>query len=169
VSIHINVGDDWIRFTDAPGLEVLDTGFAWARGGVNRAISILDRGRLEGALRKRDAFSMQLTGDALGSVSYETGYSVSYETGYKESPGDPLGRIHQQIKTMALRVALGKDGLEILVSGDLDDYDPVTIAEHREKRRSQLQPRRAYALHASMPWAMLAVMGFSFADRVWNL
>jgi len=159
VSTHLD--HESITFTDAPGLEVLDSGFASARG-VDRSLTIalLDRGSLARALRKRDAFSMQFAGDALGHVAYKTGYA--------HSSGDVLGRILQQIKSMSLHVALSKNGLEISVSGELDVFDPVQFAEHREKRGSQLQPLHAYSLQTIIPWALLTVMGVSFADRAMN-
>jgi len=118
---------------------------------------MFDRGKLEKALRQRDAFSIKLAGDVLGSARYQTGYA--------EEPGDPLGWINQAIKSMSLRVTLGKDGLGISADGELADFDPVEFAKHREKRNSQLKPFHAYAVQATMPWALLVARGFSFAHR----
>jgi hypothetical protein len=156
VSIHFE--HDQIAFWDARRLEVLDTGFARSDAlSRHLAVAMFDRGKLEGALRQRNAISIQLAGTALGSVRYQTGYA--------EEPGDLLGWINQAIKTMSLRMAMGKDGLGISADGELDDFEPVEFAKHREKRNSQLKPLRAYSVRATMPWALLVARGFSFAYR----
>jgi hypothetical protein len=156
VSIHFE--NDQIGFWDARRLEVLDTGFARSDAlSRHLIVAMFDRGKLEGALRQRNAISIQLAGNALGSVRYQTGYAEEF--------GDPLGWINQTIKTMSLRMALGKDGLWISADGELDDFDPVEFAEHREKRNSQLKPLRAYCVQATMPWALLVAREFSFAYR----
>jgi hypothetical protein len=66
---------------------------------------------------------MEMAGDALGSARYLTGYSWE--------PGDRFTWIHQQIKTLSLRLALRKNGLEIAADGELDDFDPTEFAAHR--------------------------------------
>jgi hypothetical protein len=154
-------GLDEIHFADAPNVKVLDNGFAGSSG-LTRSltIGILGRGKLEREFRQRDTLAMQIAGDALGSVRYGTGYD--YE------PGDPLGWIHQQIRTLSLRLALGKSGLELSADGELDDFDPAEFAAHKEKRNSRLKSLHAYALRATMPWALLAAREFSFANRASN-
>jgi hypothetical protein len=72
------------------------------------------------------------------------------------------------MKTMSLLMALGKDGLEISADGELDDFDPLEFASHREKRNSQLKPLHGYSVRATMPWALLVARGFSFARRAQN-
>lgn len=152
-------------FSDAPKLTVLNTGFAGSGGSeLSLTLEVLNRRRLEcafhqryGTFRQRDKISLRLEGDALGSVRYPTGYA--------EEAGDPLGWIHQPIKTLSLNMTLGKDGLEISADGELDDFEPAEIAFHREKRNSQLKPLRAYSLRATIPWALLVARGFSFAYR----
>jgi hypothetical protein len=138
---------------------MLESGFAMNHGS-NRwlTLGILGRSGLEKELRDRDALSMQLAGDAVGSVRYTTGYP--------DGPGDPLGWIGQKIRTMSLSAILGNDGLQISAEGELEDFEQAEIARHREQRKSQLKPVRNYVLEATMPWALLAARGFSFAYRV---
>jgi len=156
VSIHFDYDQIW--FNDARRLEVLDTGFARSDG-VNRSLTVamFDRGKLEDVLRQRDAISIRLEGNAIGSIRYRTPYA--------EEPFDPLGWIHQTIKTMSLHMALGKDGLEISADGELDGFDPLEFAAHQEKRDSKLKPLSTYSVRATMPWALLVARGFSFARR----
>jgi hypothetical protein len=159
--VSIDFDSDHVRFKDARGLEVLDTGFARHSGSSREVtVSILNQKRLEKALQQRDAFSIQLAGNAIGSVRYETGYG--------QRTFDPFGWIQQSIKTITLSVALGKDGLAISAEGELDEFDPVELAQHREERNSQLKPLHAYALQATMPWALLAARGIRLPKRVWN-
>jgi hypothetical protein len=69
------------------------------------------------------------------------------------------------MKSMSLHVALGKNGLEISVSGELDGFDPVEYAEHRKMGGIELQPLRAFAFQTTFPWAWLTVIGARYADR----
>lgn len=153
------LSDRQIGFSDAPGVEILDNGFARARGS-DRWFNLETIGRsiLERELQSRDALSMVWSGDAIGSVRYRTEYA--------EEPGDPLGSIGQRIRTISLQAALQREGLKLSAEGDLYDFDPVVIAEHREMRGSKLQPVRSYTLEAILPWALLAARGFAFADKV---
>jgi hypothetical protein len=152
-------GPDTIHFSDTSDLVMLESGFA-ANHGSNRwlTLAILGRSGLEKEFRDRESLSMQLAGDALGSVRYTTGY--------EREAGDPLGWIGQKIRTMSLSARLGNDGLQISAEGEFDDFEPAEIARHRKQRNSQLKPIRNYVLEATMPWALLAARGFSFAYRV---
>jgi hypothetical protein len=157
VSVHFDYPDA-IRFNDAPRLEILDNGFARSSGIIRvLEIGVFGRPKLEQELRLRDSLTLQLTGDALGYVRYETGYADEF--------GDLLGWIHQEIKTMALSMTLAKPGLEITATGELNGFDPAEFARHREERDSQLKPLETYSLRATLPWALLAARGFRFADR----
>jgi hypothetical protein len=159
--VSVLFGNDGIRFSEARRLEILDTGFARSTGSqLNMTLAMFDREWLETKFRQRDTISIQLAGDAIGSVRYSTGYA--------EEPGDPLGWIHQTIKTMSLNMTLGKGGLEIMADGELNNFDPLEFAAHRERRNSRLMPRHAYSLRAAMPWALLVTRGFSFARRAIN-
>lgn len=155
------IGFDEISFGGQLSVMVLDDGFAGGSA-FNRFLTIatLGRSKLERELQQRDTLAMQMAGEALGSARYLTGYS--------REPGDRFTWIHQQIRTLSLRLALGKNGLEIAADGELDDFDPAEFAAHREERNSQLKPLRRYTLRARMPWALLIAREFSFADRVKN-
>jgi hypothetical protein len=157
LSIHF---DDWnqMKFWDATRVEFLDNGFARSSAlHRNLILTTLGRGQLELEFRRRDTLSVQLEGDALGSVRYQTGYP--------DEPGDPFGWISQPVKTASLRLALGRGGLALSADGELGEFDVDEFARHRKKRNSQLKPLKTYALRATMPWALLAARGFGFADR----
>jgi hypothetical protein len=76
--VSIDFGSDHVRFNDAAGLEILDTGFA-RHSDTSREITVssLNQKVLEKALQRRDAFLIQLAGNEIGSVRYETGYGGS--------------------------------------------------------------------------------------------
>ncbi|TAL83405.1 MAG: hypothetical protein EPN75_01155 [Beijerinckiaceae bacterium] len=151
---------DQIMFSDAPGLEVLDTGFARNRARQRHVNLIMfDRKWLEKMLRQRDEFSIELSGSAIGSVRYQLA---------NKDFRDPLSRITQPIKTMALCMALESEGLRISAEGELDDFDQAEMAKHREKGDWELKPVRAYSMQATLPWALLIAREFSFADRAKN-
>jgi hypothetical protein len=156
VSIHFY--EDHIGFFDARRSTALDTGFATSWG-MARCLSIamFRREKLERALQHRSSISIKLEGDLLGEISYQAGYG--------DEPGDPLRQIRQPIKSMSLHMALGTDGLEILSDGELDHFDPIELAHHKEMRNSQLKPLRTYSVKAAMPWALIVARGFSFASR----
>jgi len=141
-------------------LMVFDDGFAASRwsSDIYLTIASLGRAKLEKELRQRDTFAVQMTGEGIGSLRYGTGY------GYE--PSDRFNWIVQQFGTLSLRLALGKDGLEISADGELCDFDPIDFAAHRKERNSQLKPLRTYALKTTVPWALLVARGFSFAYRI---
>jgi hypothetical protein len=159
--LYVDLGEGLTPFhcSDAPRVELLDSGFARS-GGQTRYLgfTMLDREKLELALRRRDEVSLTMAGDALGSVQYETGY--------RWEPSDQLGRIGQQVKTLSFSAILGSDGLRISAEGELHDFDPAEFARHKAERNSQLKPLRSYALGAIVPWAFLVCRNFSFADRM---
>jgi hypothetical protein len=93
VSVHFAARDqfrfalaDKIQFADAPHLEILGDGFVRSRG-MDRFLTIAMFGRemLEQQFQRKDAMSLRLAGDALGSVRYRTGYG--------DEAGDPLSWI----------------------------------------------------------------------------
>lgn len=161
VTIHFDHLDDqrMISFRNAPNVEMLKNGFArcWD---FDRELSIYVFGRrmLENHFMRRDLFSMELSGDDLGSVRYKTGYGTGHS--------DPLRWIHQQIKTMSFRALLDKSGLKISVNGELDDFEPAEFSHHKEQKNSQLIPVQTYTLEATMPWALIVARGFRFARRI---
>jgi len=160
--VTIHFVNDGISFSDARNLLVLDTGFAWSFAETIRyfTLAMFDREKIEKTFSQQDAISMELAGDGLGKVRYRTGYAVDI--------ADRLGWIDQTIKTMSLRMALGTEGLGISAIGQLNDFDPVEFAEHKQKRNSQLKPIRTYSLQASIPWALLVARGFGFAHKAAN-
>ena len=129
---------------------------------MHRYLSIAAFGadKLEREFRRdgQQTFSIALRGDGLGRVRYSTGYA--------DEPGDPLGWIHQRIRTLSFEATLGEAGLELAAEGELYDFDAAEIALHRERRNSRLKPVDGFAVSTTMPWALLVARSFSFAYRM---
>jgi hypothetical protein len=163
--LHMNINglkEGSVYFTNAPNVQIRDNGFA--HSAINTrfvTIPMLGRRMLEW-FDRRDTLSLQLTGDALGEVGYAIdhhGRVVGPNLVYHMRPDV----VRQQIRTISLRMAMEKNGLEISVDGELNDYDPAGNPRHRTR---QVKPIRTYAVTAVVPWALLMANGFRFADRV---
>jgi hypothetical protein len=147
-----DIDEGSFTFSDAPRLQLFDSGFVLSAI-PDRQVTIAILRQVVRELLRRDAVSMRMAGDALGRVYY-----AFDETGRLRP-----NRVFQHIKTMSLRMMLGRDGLEIAVDGELCDYDP---AENPQHRHQQVTPVRTYACEATMPWALLAARGLELAKRV---
>jgi hypothetical protein len=145
-----------IHFSDASNVELLDNGFASSTISV-RSLTIARIGgsALQHWFREKDSLSIELAGDALGHV----GYAVD------DTERLAPNLVSQMIRTMSVRMMLGKSGLEISAEGELKDFDPAENLRHRTHPNLRLGPVRTYSLSATVPWAFLAARGFGFADR----
>jgi len=161
-----NIGDNFLRpyddclhFGDASYSGLNDSGFVHTQG-ANYWISIdvVGRNQFEQVFRTNDKLSMSLQGDGLGSIRYYTRY------GHYHS--DPFKFIQQTIKSLVLNAVLNERGLVITIDAKLNDFDSELIAEHRRERDSKLLPYKNFNMHVILPWSLLLVRRFSFANKV---
>lgn len=154
-----SIGEENLYVSEAPETQLLDNGFARFRGPSNCgfAINTVGRTKLEKVFFGQDTMNLDSAGDGLGTVSYLTGYG--------DEPSDSFRQIKQSFKNLSFHALLSKAGLEIKIDGELNDFDPKLIEEHRQKRHSRLQPCSSFSIRTTMPWAFLLVRGFSFARK----
>lgn len=157
--VYSLIGEENLNVCAAPETQLLDNGFARFRGPSNGqfAINTVGRTKLEKAFFDQDTMDLDSAGDGLGEVSYLTGYG--------DEPSDSFRKIKQSFKNLSFHAVLSKAGLEIKIDGELNDFDPKLIEEHRQKRHSRLQPCSSFSIRTTMPWAFLLVRGFFFARK----
>jgi len=148
-------------FSDNARVRVLESGFV-ETGGISSSnyhfnLHAVGRRVMNKILNKKDSLSLSFMGDGLGEIVYETGTRME--------PGDPLGSIRQQLKSLNFQANLTSEGLEIKGSGEIDDFDPEVIEEHRRERNSKVMPCRDFTFQMTLPWALLLIRGFTFAQK----
>ena len=157
--LHIvinQLGSESISVFDAPRVGVYDDGFATSSISLRSlTVCVVGGMMLEQEFKRQDSLSMQLAGGPLGQV----GYAID------ETERVFPNMVFQKIRTIALRMTLGEGGLQISADGDLEDLEPAQNPRYREHPNLRLGPVRTYSVSATVPWAFLAVRGFSFADR----
>jgi hypothetical protein len=146
--------DNEMHFHSEPGVQMLDNGFCQQLGS-DCWITIRNFGLewLKVGLRRENELSISVTGDGLGEVRH---------WGCTARKRHTIGIHGQPIKALKLRAALGGEGLQLDVAGELRDFDPYWI-EHQESESSgKLEPVSTFTLHAALPWALLQLRGLPF-------
>lgn len=150
-----------MQFYDAPGVEILDDGFARSRG-LDSILTIRQFGAkwlIDGLLWENE-ISLSITGDGLGDIRH------SGCNGHRRHGLLVLG---QSIKTLALSARLGEAGLRLDIEGEMRNFDPVRIEANKRQNRgrpnSELRPVSTFTLHAVLPWALLRLRQFPFGRR----
>jgi hypothetical protein len=158
LAVHFN--RDSLGLSQESRLELLSNGFYrsmnhhkhyWLR------LNVVGSSYLEEGLRGVDTVALSCEGKLLGRLGYDTGYAME--------PGDPFGRITQEIAAFRFKAQLEKAGLRVTCEGRLHGFDAQEFEQHRRERNSKLVPLDRFEAEVTLPWALLQVRDFEFARR----
>jgi|GEM_PF-5709975 len=145
-----------LRFHDDARVTLYSNGFAHTTSTSYYVdFSIIGGPELE-KLRGSDSIHLSISGNSIGSIRYDSGYG--------EEASDPNRFIYQQMKSLNFYAELTSLGVELKIWGELNGFETDLLELHEQKGVERV-PGKEFNIQATIPWPLLLIRGFSFAEE----